>query len=352
MNKNGTPDNESKFVIASSNLRPVIKRVTPDDVAQAFWTPGDLEKKYADAPADMIASMFTNNVCMVQGKPGSGKSIIAMELAAAYTNESLFLGEVQCVPNPERPNVAYFDQDNFSHEVLLERIKAFEVDQDRIFIPGDTLMLDDPASYNKMAKLIEEHKVGLTILDSIHAFHKLRDRRLDLLRDGFKALIDAGTAVVVLSHITKSGNADDSNAAEGSGLPAACDFVWGMTEIEYGQFRMKPVKVRHAKGRSPETVTVIFNGYSRPEKEPEVSLEAKILQFIADAGFAGTNTTAVRNGLGGARDKVDTALGNLKGQYYCDGKRGPGNHIWDIKYKPASADDDDADDQVGALVAA
>ena len=350
MNQQDAPDNEPKLVIAQSNLRPVIKRVTAEDVAEAFWTVGDLEKKYADAPVDMVGSMFTNNVCMVQGKPGSGKSIIAMELAAAYTNESLFLGEVQCNPNPERPNVAYFDQDNFSHEVLLERIKAFEVDQDRIFIPGDTLMLDDPASYKKMAKLIEEHKVGLTILDSIHAFHKLRDRRLDLLRDGFKALIDAGTAVVVLSHITKSGNADDSNAAEGSGLPAACDFVWGMTEVEYGQFRMKPVKVRHAKGRNPETVTVIFNGYSRPEKELDVTLEETILQFISDAGETGTNLGAIRQ-LGG-KDQVKEALENLEGQYYRDRKRGPGNHIWDIKYKPESADDDDADDSEGALVAA
>ena len=350
-----TPNNESKLVIAPSNLRPKIKRVTSEDVAEAFWTVGDLEKKYADAPVDMVGSMFTNNVCMVQGKPGSGKSIIAMELAAAYTNESLFLGEVQCNPNPDRPNVLYCDQDNYSHEVLLERIKAFEVDQDRFFIPQGSLMLDDPASYNKMAKLIEENKVGLTILDSIHAFHKLRDRRLDLLRDGFKALIDAGTAVVVLSHITKSGNADDSNAAEGSGLPAACDFVWGMTEVEYGQFRMKPVKVRHAKGRNPETVTVIFNGYSRPEKEPDASLEEIILQHIADAGETGTNLGAIRK-LGG-KDNVKQALSNLTDMYYCDGKRGPGNHIWDLDFKPEStvesSDDDDTGDYgEGNLVAA
>jgi hypothetical protein len=112
------------------------------------------------------------------------------------------------------------------------------------------------------------------------------------------------------------------------------------------------VKVRHAKGRNPETVTVIYNGYSRPEKELEVTLEETILQFISDAGESGTSSTAIRNGVGGARDKVDAALSNLKGQYYCDGKRGPGNHIWDIKYMPESADDDDADDQEGALVAA
>jgi hypothetical protein len=349
------PNNEPKLVISSSNLRPTIKHVTPDDVAQVFWTVSELEKKYAEAPADLVPGMFSRTVSMVQGKPGSGKSIIAMELAAAYTNDSLFLGEVQCNPDPERPNVAYFDQDNFSHEVLLERLKAFDVDEDRFFVPQGTLLLDDPLSYNQMAKLIKENKIGLTILDSAHAFHKQRDRRMDQMRDGFKALIEAGSAVVILSHITKSGSADDSNAAEGSGLPAACDFVWGMTEVDFGQFRMKPVKVRHAKGRNPETVTIIYNGDTRPEKEPEVSLEETILQFIADAGEKGTSLSDIRQ-LGG-KDSVKTALENLEGKYYRDGKRGPGNHIWDLKYKPSDAADssevDEEDDgNAGALVAA
>jgi hypothetical protein len=108
-----------------------------------------------------------------------------------------------------------------------------------------------------------------------------------------------------------------------------------MTEVEYGQFRMKPVKVRHAKGRNPETVTVIFNGYSRPEKEPDVSLEETILHFISDAGETGTNLGAIRQ-LGG-KDQVKVAMANLTDLHYCDGKRGPGNHIWDLKFKPESA---------------
>ncbi len=355
MDMNLSPNNEPKLVISQSNLRPTIKRLAPHDVAQAFWTVPDLVKKYAESPDDLVPGMFSRNVSMVQGKPGSGKSIIAMELVAAYTNDSLFLGEVQCNPDPERPNVAYFDQDNFSHEVLLERLKAFEVDEDRFFVPQGTLLLDDPLSYTQIAKVIKDNKVGLTILDSAHAFHKQRDRRLDQMRDGFKALIEAGSAVVILSHITKSGSADDSNAAEGSGLPAACDFVWGMTEVDFGQFRMKPVKVRQAKGRNPETVTIIFNGESRPEKEPDISLEEIILQHIADAGETGTNLGAIRK-LGG-KDNVKQALSNLTDMYYCDGKRGPGNHIWDLKFKPTvDADSSDDDDEVngndGGLAAA
>ena len=83
MDMNLSPDNEPKLVISQSINRPTIKRLATDDLAQAFWTVPDLVKKYAEAPADLVPGMFSRNVSMIQGKPGSGKSIIAMELVAA-----------------------------------------------------------------------------------------------------------------------------------------------------------------------------------------------------------------------------------------------------------------------------
>ena len=358
MSNNEAPNNEPKLVSSStSSSRPKIMRAASSEDSALFWTVADLKKKYADAPPQLVPGFFSRSLSMIQGKAGSGKSVLALELVAAYTTGTPFLGEVVCNTNPDRPKVAYFDQDNFSHEVLISRLKDFQVDESKVIIPQGSLLLDDPTSYTRMAKLIKDNKVGLAILDSAHAFHKQRDRRMDQLRDGFKALIDAGTSVVILSHITKSGNADDSNAAEGSGLPAACDYIWGMTEVKHGQFRMKRVKARHGKSSETEAVSITYNGASRPETETEVTLEDRILQFIADSGEKGTNSSAIRNGIGGARDKVDVAVSNLKGQYYCDGKRGPGNHIWDLQYKPSDAadssvNDDDGDDEEGNLAAA
>jgi RecA-family ATPase len=322
--------------------RPQVKADVPDVEKPTFWTVAELKQKYQDAPPELVPGFFTRILSMIQGKAGSGKTIIALELVAAYTTSTPFLGKFACNPEPDRPKVGYFDQDNFSHKVLIDRMEAFGVDESKVVIPKETLLLDDPASYNRAAHLIREQKIGLTILDSIHGFHKLKDRRLDQLRDGFKTLIEAGTAVVILSHITKSGNADDSNAAEGSGLPAACDFVWGMSELDYGEFRIKPVKVRNSKN-NPETVIVSFGGESRPAHKPNISLENKILQFIADAGKTGTNLGAIRDLAG--KDRVKGVLTNLEGLYYCDGKRGPGNHIWDLKFKPdLSCDLDNASD--------
>jgi len=314
--------------------RPQVKADAPDTEMPTFWTVAELKQKYQDAPPELVPGFFTRNLSMIQGKAGSGKTIIALELVAAYTTSTPFLGKFACNPESDRQNVGYFDQDNFSHKVLIDRMEAFGVDESKVVIPKETLLLDDPASYNRAARLIREQKIGLTILDSIHGFHKLKDRRLDQLRDGFKALIEAGTAVVILSHITKSGNADDSNAAEGSGLPAACDFVWGISELEYGEFRIKPVKVRNSKN-NPEAVIVSFGGENRPAHKPDISLEDKILQFITDAGETGTSSSAIRYELGGGKDSINAALSELKTLYYCDGKRGPGNHIWDLKFKPA-----------------
>lgn len=337
--------------------RPRVNTENPQSDVPAFWTIAELKKKFEHAPSELVPGFFSKNLTMIQGKAGSGKTIIALELVAAYTTSTPFLGKFACNPEGDRPNVAYFDQDNFTHDVLINRLSTFGVDESKVIIPKETLLLDDPASYNRAARLIREQKIGLVILDSIHGFHKLKDRRLDQLREGFKALIDAGTAIVILSHITKSGSADDSNGAEGSGLPAACDLVWGMTELEYGQFKMKPVKVRQAKGRSPETVLFSYGGNNRPSEKVDETLEDKILQFITDAGEKGTCSSAIRMALGGSKDLLDAALIELKGKYYCDGKRGPGSHIWDVKYMPSdpvesSSHVNHSDDDEGELVAA
>jgi predicted transcriptional regulator len=204
---------------------------------------------------------------------------------------------------------------------------------------------------------VKKHRVGLTVLDSIHAFHKLRDGKLEYLRDGFAALISAGTPVVLLSHITKSSTAADKGAAKGSGLIEATDYTFGMTAVAYGKFKVEPVKTRQGTEEPVSKFFVTYSGKSRLEQAPEITLEDKILQFIADAGETGTSSSAIRTRLGGSKDLIDAALIELKDQFYCDGKRGAGKHIWDLKYKPESAtdssdDDTSDDDNEGVLVAA
>ena len=357
MNPHEAPNNEPKLVIAPSNLRPI--GVPGNELFDSvnFWTMDTLGEHLAEVPDHLVPGYFSWNVSLIQGAAGAGKSLVAQELVTAYTTGTKFLGIAECTVKPDRPNIAYLDQDNFSHDVLYDRLKQFGVDERKVFIPTDTLHLDNEESYTRMATFIEQRKIGLVILDSAHGFYTLRDKQLNQLRKGFQALINAGSAVVILSHIVKSKRPDDIDAAEGAGLPGACDFTLSVYKGTNGEIRLKPVKKRHPKGIHREEVIVTYDGESRMSAKPEVSLEDKILQFIADAGETGTSSSAIRSGVGGGRDLIDTALIELKTQYYCDGKRGPGKHIWDLKYKPSdaadSSDDDTSDDDYeGALVAA
>ena len=354
MSNNEAPNNEPKLV-SSSSSRPTVMTTSEVSDEVGYWTLSTLGKHLANVPDHLVPGYFSWNVTCIQGVSGAGKSLIAQELVAAYTTGTKFLGIAECTVKQDRPNVGYLDQDNFSYDVLYDRLKQFGVDESKVFIPTESHYLDNEASYKRLAKFIIQHNIGLVILDSIHAFYTFRDKQLNQLRKGFQALIDAECAVVVLSHVVKSKRPDEIDAAQGAGLPEACDFTLSVYKTASGEMRLKPVKKRHPKGIHREEVIVVYNGASRPETETEVSLEDQILQFIADAGPTGTNLGALRDLAG--KDNVKQALSNLTDMYYCDGKRGPGNHIWDLQYKPSDAadssvNDDDGDDEEGNLAAA
>jgi hypothetical protein len=236
--------------------------------------------------------------------------------------------------DPERPNVCYVDQDNFSHKALLDRLTSFECDASKVIIPKFWVRLDEQASVESMVAFITHHKVGLVILDSIHAFHKLRDGKLEYLRDGFKALIATGASVVLLSHITKSSNAGDKKAAQGTGLFAATDYTFGMSELEYGKFKVVPVKVRQGRGEQISPFLVGYSGNSRPIEESETSLEDLIIQHLLDVGEKGSTVSAIRKAVGGDNHAVSNLL-KMMPEVYCDNRRGPGSHIWHQNHKPS-----------------
>lgn len=349
MSNNEAPNYEPQFVESHSIVRPIGLTDSEELDSINYWTMDTLGEHLAEVPDHLVPGYFSWNVSLIQGAAGAGKSLIAQELVTAYTTGTKFLGIAECTVKPDRPNVAYFDQDNFSYDVLYDRLKQFGVDESKVFIPTDTLHLDNEESYTRVASFIEQRKIGLVILDSAHGFYTLRDKQLNQLRKGFQALINAGSAVVILSHIVKSKRPDDIDAAEGAGLPGACDFTLSVYKGTNGEIRLKPVKKRHPKGIHREEVIVMYDGESRVSARPEISLEDRILQFIADAGKTGTNLGAIRQ-LGG-KDQIKVAMANLFGLYYCDGKQGRGNHIWDLQYKPDILDDEitlDVEDEFGS----
>jgi RecA-family ATPase len=272
MSNNEAHNNEPKLVLSPSN-RPTVTTRSEDSDDAGYWTLATLGKHLANVPDHLVPGYFSWNVNLIQGVSGAGKSLIAQELVAAYTTGTEFLGIANCTVKQDRPNVAYLDPNDFSYEVLYDRLKQFGADESKVFIPTVRHYLDKEASYNRLAEFIVQHNIGLVILDSIHAFYTFRDKELNQLRKGFQALIDAGCAVVVLSNVVKSRRPDEIEAVQGTGLPEACDFILSVYKTASGEMRLKPVKKRHPKGIHRDEVIVIYDGESRMQAKPVVSNE-------------------------------------------------------------------------------
>lgn len=267
MSNNKAPNNEPKLVLSSSNHSTVMTKSEESDEV-GFWTLATLGNRLANVPADLVPGYFSWNVTCIQGVSGSGKSLIAQELVTAYTTGTDFLGIANCTGKQARPNVGYLDQNDFSFDVLRDRLKQFGADESKVFIPTEKHYLDNEASYKRLTKFIVQHNIGLVILDSINEFYTFRDNHLYRLRKGFQALIDAGCAVVVLSNVVKYKRPDDIDAVQGVGLPEACDFMLSVYKTASGEMRLKPIKKRHAKGFHREEVIIQYDGESRVQAMP------------------------------------------------------------------------------------
>ena len=300
-----------------------------------FWSLKEMVEELVDRPLEIVPNFVGRNLTLIQGESAAGKSILACELATAYSNETRFLGKFDINVNPLRPTVCYVDQDTFDVHMVKDRFVSFGCNPSKLYFPRFWFRLDDEDCLSKMVDYLEQYNVGLLILDSIHAFHKLRDRRnLEQLRDGFRRIIESGTAIVILSHITKSSSASDIDAARGFGLVEATDYTHGINRESDGRFRVTSVKVRNGPKNKPFLVT--YSGTSRPLEEPETSLEELIIQHLLKAGPEGTTVSAIRKAVGGDNHAVSELIKTMS-DVFCDGKRGPGSHIWHQKHKPTCA---------------
>jgi hypothetical protein len=322
------------------SVRPVVVDNNCEDAKVIeSWTLKSLQVELSESPDEIVPNLISKNLTMFQGDAGSGKSIIASDLATAYSTGTKFLGKFPVNVNQNRPNVCYVDQDNFSQEALVSRLTAFGCNADGIVIPKDYwLRLDDMSSVMDLVNFLNDHRVGLLILDSIGSFHKLRDGKLEFLRDAFKAIIGAGTPIVILSHILKSSSATDKKAAQGTGLVQATDYTFGCVEVEFGKFKISPVKIRQGKGVIAKPFIVQYSGETRPVEVVDPSLTDKILEYLSEVGEMGTTISALRKAIGGDHHATSELVKTVP-EIYVDGKRGPGSHIWHVHHKPKSVPD-------------
>jgi hypothetical protein len=323
-----------------SNIRPVVTDNNDEDRKKIeSWTLKSLQLELSAAPHELVPGLISKNLTMFQGDAGCGKSLIASDLATAYSTGTNFLGKFPINVNVDRPKVCYVDQDNFSQEALVSRLTAFGCNSENLVIPKDYwFRLDDMPSVLDFVHYLNDNRVGLLILDSIGSFHKLRDGKLEYLRDSFQTIISPGVSVVILSHILKSSSATDKKAAQGTGLVQATDYTFGFVEVGFGKFKISPVKIRQGRGEVIQPFLVSYSGQSRPVEHPDPTISELLISHLLEVGAKGTTLTAIRKRVPGD-DHVKSELLKSSPEVYFDGKRGPGSHIWHVDFRPTTDSD-------------
>ena len=107
------------------------------------------------------------SLTLLAGREGLGKSTIACDLAARATRGDL--------NNGEPANVIYLCTEDSPSMTVGPRLKAANADMDRVFFLTVTMEYDDgeisgaldlPADFRKLEREIEDHQIGLVILDA------------------------------------------------------------------------------------------------------------------------------------------------------------------------------------------
>ena len=315
------------------NTRPTVVDIDDDgDDFSEFWTLADLVNEEFTLPDDIVPKFISRNLNMIQGASGAGKSIIATELATAYATNTKFLGKFDVNVNPDRPSVCYIDQDTFDIKRVRDRFLKFECEVSRLCIPKFWFRLDDERSVAKLVRYLNQYRVGLLILDSIHAFHKMRDRKnLEPLRDSFRQIIASGTAIVLLSHITKGSSPSDTDAARGFGLIEATDYTNSVQPEGSEQMLITNVKTRYGPKRLPFCVKYV--GETRPVEVINPTLKDLILKHLLDVGETGTTIVALRKAVVGD-DHAISELAKTLPEIVSNGKATRGARIWHVNFRP------------------
>ena len=184
-------DEKTDRVKTSLNIRRV-SEMTAKPV-EWLW-PGFL-------PAGMLA--------VLDGDPGTGKSVLTCDLAAAITTGREM---PYCNHRNEAGAVLILNAEDDVERVIKPRLQVAEANQQRVLIPDigkDGLVF--PRDMERLADAIREHRVRLCVIDPLSAFV---DGRTDLFKDQdvrrllypFKLLAErTRCTILVVRHMNKLG---------------------------------------------------------------------------------------------------------------------------------------------------
>lgn len=180
---------------------------------------------------------------LLYAPPGSGKSLVAMDLALAASEGRPWLG----VHDIGRPiQVLYLDQDGNNANEFNGRLLGFGAKDDNpnlTCLMHQNFIITKDADRNELLDVCVNMGVKLLIIDSLTRIHDLCEKGegdMKKVSAAIKEFCLQGITVVVLHHSTKSGGTYRGN----NEIAAGCDAVFKLEKLSDDLFSMSNEKVR------------------------------------------------------------------------------------------------------------
>lgn len=253
------------------------------DVLDELPDPNDTTKWFVDG---LIVESGLNMLCAA---PGSGKSLLSLDLAHSCTHNRPFLGLFE-VP---QTSVLIVDQDSMNPKEQNKRILnlGFEPNGKVIRMNQQGFKIDVRPDVQWLVAECKKNGVGLVIFDSLVRFwngDEYKPQELSVIRENLSLLTLENITVVILHHYSRKGTYRGS-----SEIAAMCDSMLGLaktsgpTDIFY--LTIEKERTHSDSGdpfQSVQFAPIPLNGVirlvgtkSNQPTDPKTALRNRVLKF-------------------------------------------------------------------------
>ncbi len=274
--------------------------ITDADVLSGNGTSTWVELQQAVSPVAwcwanwLPAGMLT----LVAGEPGSGKSALALRVAATFLR-----GDPWPDGTPytgERGKVIWCEAEA-AQAINLSRAKSWDLPLDSLVVPStnplDGIALDDPTALARVTKAVNDPEVRLVVLDSLSGTHRGDENAADVVQIvlALAALArDSEKPVLLTHHLRKRSRFEGDEVTlerlrGSSAIVQPARVVWALDTPNGGQKdwrRLSVIKNNLAAFPKPLGIAINGNGVvfgeppERPHIESQVERAADLLRSL------------------------------------------------------------------------
>jgi len=276
--------------LAAGHTKEVLLGLLNGSQKRASWA--DLEKVISPVEWDWPQWLPRGMIVILAGESGSGKSLLALRVAATYIQGSPW---PDTTPFEGRTGKVLWCEAEAAQAVNLERAQKWGLPRDSFIVPFSDptidIRLDTREGFESIRSAAEDPEVRLIILDSFSASHR-RDENsteaLQILLELATIARDTGKPVLVIHHLRKRGRDEPVDVVTldmlrgSSSIPQAARVIWALDTpdpLERELRRLSVIKSNLARFPDPigveiENDKVCFTEPPLPRKRKSRTEEA------------------------------------------------------------------------------